>query len=111
MIPFTPVHSFEGDSDPVALADQMLALLDESLDRLAIFALPIDNTSTTDRVEEWEDRIRAAYDVAKRRRPELAVRWHYRRLGSASSPQMVVELHEHEWIGGVCVNNCKTTRS
>lgn len=110
MIPFTPSRRFDGDSDPVALADQLLALLDESPHRRALLEMPLDHTSPDELVDGYEERISTAYEIAKARRPDLVVRLHYAKLTPSSPPRLLVEIHEHKWIDGACVRHCGKTR-
>jgi hypothetical protein len=88
---------------PGYLAGRMLVAIDRSKDKLAAFAIPI-LAFTPDLADETEDIVRREFDKAKEERPQLAVQVvptpydkHYAAL---------VYVHEHEWVGGYCVNGC-----
>jgi len=93
----------------IELAERFLTLVDASPDRLAIIKIPDDGD-----IDAIEDKFRRAYDLAKRERPDLAVKLlpplelagHRVSTGTA----LLAVIHEHRWVGGTCVNGCRDTK-
>jgi hypothetical protein len=101
---------FHFDGDHEAFAEWMLSVIDKSPDRLALFPMP--HRDTDEGLDELEDVVRAAYDLAKAKRPNLAVKiLHGVDLGNGvRNSEIVVVIHEHQWVAGHCVNGCPDTR-
>lgn len=91
-----------------ALAAWMLNLVDKSPDRLAILEVPHAAVRTDDEIHDIEAVFIREYDRAKADRPNLAVKL---TPGDADHPNaaMLVAVHEHQWVGGRCVNGCPDT--
>jgi hypothetical protein len=89
----------------------MLSLLDDGDQRFAIVEIP---SSTPDhQLDMVEAAFIRAYDRAKRERPNLAVKLEgpdHPRLKDYPNARGLIVLHEHEWVGGHCVNGCTDTR-
>jgi len=109
--PGPPSHRLVDEGDEHDLATWMLGLIDESPDRLALITIPrpID---TDDELDAIEERMLAAYDLAKAERPALAVKVvpPMAELPGSGDTALVVVLHEHKWVGGRCVHGCPDTR-
>jgi len=107
MIPGTPSHRLVDDGDEHDLAAWMLDLVDKSPDRLAFITIPrpID---TDDELDAIEQRMLAAYDLAKAERPDLGIKVvsPMPELPGSGDTALVVVLHEHRWVGGQCIHGC-----
>jgi hypothetical protein len=103
---------FVFDGDHEAFADWMLAVVDSSPDKLAVFPMPVGADDSDEEIDSVEDIVRRAYDIAKEQRPNLGVKLLHAlddRNGTPESRLLVV-IHEHQWVGGQCVNGCPDTR-
>jgi hypothetical protein len=106
-----PVHRFDlEDYDPAQCAAWMLRLVDESPDKLAIIKMPPHRDD--DDLDHLEALFISAYDIAKAERPNLSVKLlHAVDLNNGMPRDRVaVAVHEHQWVGGQCVNGCPDTR-
>ena len=111
MIPGEPVRTYEPDGDDRAFADWMLELIDESPDKLAMIGMR--RSDVVPRVDEVEDALIRAYDLAKAERPDLGVQLLpvlFRGSDVKDGSDVLVVLHEHKWVGGQCVNGCRDRR-
>jgi hypothetical protein len=59
-----------------------------------------------------EARFIAAYDIAKAERRDLSVKLLHSIDLHNGQPRdrIAVAVHEHQWVGGKCVNGCPDTR-
>jgi hypothetical protein len=111
MTPGVPIHHFDlGDYDAERCAEWMLRIVDESPDRLAILEVPPHRDD--DDLDRLEGQFIAAYDVAKDARPDLSVKLLRSMDVHNGRPRdrIIVAVHEHRWVGGVCVHGCPDTR-
>jgi hypothetical protein len=112
MKPFgTPVRRFDLESyDPEECAAWLLGIVDEGPDKLAIIKMPPHRD--LEELDELEALFIAAYDVAKAERPNLSVKiLHAADLHNGQErDRIAVAVHEHQWVGGQCVNGCPDTR-
>jgi hypothetical protein len=94
---------WEDARTPGHLAARMLAAIDRSNDRLAVFAIPI-LAFTPDLADETEDIVRREFNRAKQDRPHLAVQ-----LVPAAHEAFacLLYVHEHEFVGGHCIRGCR----
>ena len=98
--------------DHQELADWMLAVIDKSPDKLALFPMPVGADSSDEEIDALEEEVRQAYEIAKAERPDLGVKLLHAldtRNGTPRSRLLMV-IHEHKWVGGRCVNGCRDTR-
>jgi hypothetical protein len=94
------------------LAGYLLERLDQGEQRFAALAIPKDLPDI--HLDEVQDAFDRAYERAKRERPNLCVKLEgpgHPRLQHYPDAQGLVILHEHAWVGGVCVNGCADTRA
>lgn len=108
MIQHGETQRYDGTGDDADLAGWMLSLVDEAPDRLAFIQVP---RTTDEKLDVLEDKTRRAFDLARRDRPDLRVKLlpPLLELLGGHSPDdiaLVVVLHEHLWVGGVCVRGC-----
>lgn len=114
MIPGRPASMFDPHEHEDTAAARLLTLVDEDPNRVAYVAMP--HAATEPEIDAHEDAFRRAYDRAKAERPGLSVKLlhaqdvgHGPRNGPARSRVLVV-LHEHRWVGGMCVHGCRDVR-
>ena len=88
------------------IAAWMLALVDDSDDHLAIVEVP---RASEDTIDVMEAMFRAGYEIAKARRPDLAVNI-VPPNEDYPDAAVLVAVHEHRWVGGHCANGCPDTR-
>lgn len=110
MIQHGPIR-YDENGDDDERAAWLLALIDESPDRLAVVPIP---DCADEQLDALEERFIRAYDIAKLQRPGLAVKLLPAleiggRPVSAGTAALVV-IHEHKWVAGQCVNGCRDTR-
>jgi hypothetical protein len=104
-------HQYIRHDDDESLKDWILMIVDESPDRLAIIKMPV--VTTDDELDELEEEVRRAYDLAKDERPNLSVKLlHGVDTGGPhdGESRVIVVIHEHKWVAGQCVNGCPDTR-
>jgi hypothetical protein len=89
------------------VADWMLDLVDNSENRLAIVEVPY---GTEDELDVKEEIFRESYDIAKARRPNLAVKI-VPPGEDFPDAAVIVAIHEHKWVGGSCLNGCPDRRA
>lgn len=111
MIPGEPAHPFQPDEDDEDARDRILALIDESPSRHVIIAMPHAKTNAD--LDALEEHFRRVYDLAKDARPDLAVKLHHNNVDTGhgtNQSRIVALIHEHLWVGGVCIHGCRDTR-
>jgi hypothetical protein len=95
--------------DDAGFADWMLALVDQSPERTGVIEIP---RASDEELDACEDRMRRAFAIAQRQRPRLVVtvRPATQELcnSDVADVQAVLVVHEHEWVGGLCVRGCAT---
>jgi hypothetical protein len=102
-------HTYQHRDDD-SFAAWMLDLIDESPDRLGLIRVP---DVPDDQLDDIEDAVRRAYDIAKAQRPNLAIKV---LPGAMMSPagrgptRVLVAVHEHSWVAGACANGCPERR-
>jgi hypothetical protein len=97
--------------EPDATARWMLELVDAGDHRFATIEIP--RSISDDELDEVEAAFIRAYDLAKDRRPNLCVKIEgtsLRLIQHHPNAQLIMILHEHQWVGGHCVNGCSDTR-
>lgn len=66
------------------------------------------------KLDEMEANLIRAYDLAKQERPNLSVKVipsvPIPGQGRPPKSDIMVVVHEHEFVGGVCVNGCTDRR-
>lgn len=103
--PGTPSHHLVDDGDERDLAVWMLALIDESPDRLAFISIP--QPASAAKLDAIEERVVAAYEIAKQERPEFSLKIRPQTYSAGSCDTAVTALaHEHRWVGGACIHGC-----
>lgn len=98
----------EFDAFEDAFAAWMLEMVDGSPDRLAIVEVP--PTDSDDELDQFEDATRRAFDLAKAQRPFLTASTISGANVATGARRILLALHEHEWVGGECVNGCRERR-
>ncbi len=107
-LPGTPIRKYDHDGEDQDFAKWMLKMVDESPDRLAMIEVP--PTESDDELDALEDATRRAFDLAKLDRPNLVIRTIPGRNVVTGERRILLELHEHRWVGGGCVNGCGEER-
>jgi hypothetical protein len=104
--------TFHFNGDYHAFADWMLRVVDSSPDKLALFPMPVGMANTDEEIDACEEDVRRAYDIAKARRRNLSVKILHALDDRSAVPvsRVLVVIHEHKWVGGLCVNGCPDTR-
>lgn len=108
--PGVPAHRWEHHEDDDDRAAWLLRLLDASADRLALIS--VAEPATDAELDALEDDLIRGYDLAKSQRPSLAVQLipSFAAGDRAVERGLVIVLHEHKWVGGMCVNGCRDER-
>jgi len=86
------------------LRDFMFEMIDQSPDRLAVVAIPAG-----DDPDELEALAIAGFDLAKAERPDLGVKL-APGLDPTGSEALLMQVHEHRWVGGQCLHGCGEDR-
>jgi hypothetical protein len=111
-LPGVPFIPFLTDVEDDERAAWMLSLIDASgPDKRVVIA--VERPDGDERIDDLEEQTRRAFNLAKAERPGLAVKL----LPAAfvgeradRTTAIAVVLHEHQWVGGLCVNGCTDTR-
>lgn len=103
-------HTYVEHNDDRDAAAWMLGLLDASPDKLAIITVPDPGDDV--KRDELDERLVRIFDLAKLERPDLGVRMLPVAFNGERAPltALMIQLHEHEWIGGGCIRGCGETR-
>ncbi len=111
MIPGHPAHGYELDGDDQAFADWMLEMIERDPNRVAMIG--VRRSRVLPRVDEMEDGLRRAFNLAKAKRPDLGIKILpaiFRGSNAKQGADVLVVLHEHRFVGGRCVHGCANTR-
>ena len=102
-------YRFPIDQGDEARAAWMLGLLEHDSNRTALIAMPF--AETDEELDAVEGDFIRAYNLARKGRSLGAKVIHGVDAGTDSERHRVgVLLHEHNWIGGHCLNGCTDTR-
>jgi hypothetical protein len=84
----------------------MIYHLDQSRDRHVVFELPRCDPE----FPAFMDAFVAAFECAKGRRPDLAMQAQPL-IEDFPQTRVLIAVHEHAFVGGVCVRACGETRA
>ena len=104
MIPGRAAHYWPTDLDDDERAEWLIARVDEDHRHVAPILMP--HADTDEALDAIEDEFVRAYDLARAGGRRFGVKLlHGQHVNSAES-RIVAIVHEHKFVGGVCVNGC-----
>jgi hypothetical protein len=111
MIPreFRPFRTWPSGLDDQARADWLLAQVDEDPRRhTALVAMPVADND--EQLDEYEEDFRRAFELARTTGRRLAVLHGLDTNGPTPGASRIgLLLHEHKFVGGLCVHGCRDT--
>jgi len=105
MIPGTPANYWPTDLDDHERAAWLIERVDEDHRHTAPILMPY--AGTDEALDALEDEFGRAFEIARASGRRLGVKLlHAQDVGRGEESRIVAIIHEHRFVGGVCVNGC-----
>lgn len=104
MIPGTAAHYWPSDLDDDERAAWLIERVDEDRRHVAPILMPYADSDEA--LDAIEDEFRRAFDLVRASGRRLGVKLLAAQDADSAESRIVAVVHEHRFVGGVCVNGC-----